>query len=148
MSNTICLHLFLLAFAKKPSVHLRAKDDASVPKLKNKLIEASRVYSKDKETVSWFVMQSVHDKRDFTIVERYEKESVRALPLANVRVLWHTVLTQDRARNITLTTPTGRLLTPTSSLFWRATWTSGGSRSSTHRKMLLSNKHHCRISRP
>jgi len=34
------------------------------------------VYSKDKETVSWFVMQSVHDKRDFTIVERYEKESV------------------------------------------------------------------------
>lgn len=55
---------------------MRAKDSASVPKLKNKLIEASRVYSQDKETVSWFVMQSVHDPRDFTIVERYEKESV------------------------------------------------------------------------
>jgi hypothetical protein len=55
---------------------MRAKDDASVGKLKNKLIEASRVYSKDKETLSWFVMQSVHDPRDFTIVERYEQESV------------------------------------------------------------------------
>jgi len=73
------LHLSLFAFAEQVSVHLRAKDDASVPKLKNKLIEASRVYSKDKETVSWFVMQSVHDQRDFTIVERYEKESVCAL---------------------------------------------------------------------
>jgi len=56
-----------------------------VPKLKNKLIEASRVYSKDKETVSWFVMQSVHDQRDFTIVERYEKESVSALFEISVR---------------------------------------------------------------
>ena len=55
---------------------MRAKDEASIPKLKNKLIEASRVYSKDKETISWFVMQSVHDKKDFTIVERYEQESV------------------------------------------------------------------------
>jgi hypothetical protein len=55
---------------------MRAKDDASVGKLKNKLIEASRVYSQDKETLSWFVMQSVHDPRDFTIVERYEQESV------------------------------------------------------------------------
>lgn len=59
------------------TVHLRAKDDPeSISKLKNKLIEASRVYSKDKETLSWFVMQSVADKCDFTIVERYEKESV------------------------------------------------------------------------
>ena len=59
------------------TVHLRAKDDPTcISKLKNKLIEASRVYSKDKETLSWFVMQSVHDQRDFTIVERYEKESV------------------------------------------------------------------------
>jgi len=59
-------------------VHLRAKDssETTITKLKNKLIEASRVYSKDKETISWFVMQSVHDPRDFTIVERYEKESV------------------------------------------------------------------------
>lgn len=59
------------------TVQLRAKDDSTaISKLKNKLIEASRVYSKDKETLSWFVMQSVHDPRDFTIVERYEKESV------------------------------------------------------------------------
>lgn len=60
------------------TVHLRAKDDpTAISKLKNKLIEASRVYSKDNETLSWFVMQSVHDPRDFTIVERYEKGSVR-----------------------------------------------------------------------
>lgn len=60
------------------TVHLRAKNDPeAIRKLKNKLIEASRVYSKDKETLSWFVMQSVHDARDFTIVERYEQESVR-----------------------------------------------------------------------
>jgi hypothetical protein len=59
------------------TVHLTAKSDpACIAKLKNKLIEASRVYSQDKETVSWFVMQSVFDSREFTIVERYEKESV------------------------------------------------------------------------
>ncbi len=59
------------------TVHLRAKssDPAIIQKLKNKLIEASRVYSKDTETLSWFVMQSVHDPRDFTIIERYEKEA-------------------------------------------------------------------------
>ena len=65
------------------TVHLRAKDEASVPKLKNKLIEASRVYSQDKETVSWLVMQSVHDPRDFTIVERYEQESSQKYHLEN-----------------------------------------------------------------
>lgn len=59
------------------TVHLHANDDpSSVEKLKAKLIEASRVYSQDKETVSWFVMQSTSDPRDFTIVERYEQESV------------------------------------------------------------------------
>ena len=60
-------------------VHLYAKDDAeSISKLSAKLVEASQVYSKDHETLSWFVMQDVHDKRKFTIVERYLKESVRA----------------------------------------------------------------------
>lgn len=54
-----------------------AKDDpTAISKLKNKLIEASEVYSKDKETVSWLVMQDHKDPRAFTIVERYEKESV------------------------------------------------------------------------
>jgi len=66
-------------------VHMRAasSDPALLQKLKNKLIEASRTYSKDKETVSWFVMQSVHDERDFTIVERYEKESSQKYHLEN-----------------------------------------------------------------
>jgi hypothetical protein len=55
---------------------MRAKnDEESIGKLKAKLEEASQVYSKDKETVSWFVMQSTSDPQDFTIVERYEQES-------------------------------------------------------------------------
>ena len=61
-------------------VHLYAKDDEeSLKKLTAKLIEASRVYSQDKETLSWYVMQSTSDKRAFTIVERYEQESVSYL---------------------------------------------------------------------
>jgi hypothetical protein len=59
-------------------VHLYANDDPShISKLKDKLMEASLVYSKDKETLSWFVMQDVNDPRKFTIVERYLRESVR-----------------------------------------------------------------------
>ena len=65
-------------------VHMKAKSDPIfVEKLKNKLIEASQVYSKDKETVSWLVMQSVFDKREFTIVERYEQESSQQYHLNN-----------------------------------------------------------------
>jgi quinol monooxygenase YgiN len=59
------------------TVHLHANDHPdSVDKLKAKLVEASRISSKDKETISWFVMQSTSDPRDFTIVERYENEGV------------------------------------------------------------------------
>ena len=59
-------------------VHLYAKPEAeAIAKLKAKLVEASQVYSKDKETLSWFVMQDTVDPRAFTIVERYLKESVR-----------------------------------------------------------------------
>ncbi|TPX11031.1 uncharacterized protein E0L32_008068 [Thyridium curvatum] len=66
------------------TVHLRANSDpASVDKLKAKLAEASRVYRKDKETLDWFVMQSVHDPRDFTIVERYENEGSQKYHLEN-----------------------------------------------------------------
>ena len=61
-------------------VHLYAKDSAeSISKLHNKLVEASDVYCKDRETISWFVMQDHQDKRAFTIVERFEHESVRCL---------------------------------------------------------------------
>ena len=63
------------------TVHLTAKSDPEcIRKLKNKLVEASRVYSQDRETVSWLVMQSVSDQCEFTIVERYEKESEGATP--------------------------------------------------------------------
>ena len=59
------------------TVHLHANDDpASVEKIKLKLIEAARVYRQDKETVDWFVMQDVNDPRSFSVVERFEKESV------------------------------------------------------------------------
>lgn len=63
------------------TVHLYANDDPeSIEKIKLKLIEAARVYRKDKETADWLVMQDVHDPRAFTIVERFEQESVGAPP--------------------------------------------------------------------
>lgn len=59
------------------TVHLHCNSDAeSITKLKAKLIEAARVYRKDRETVDWLVMQDVHDPRSFSIVERFENESV------------------------------------------------------------------------
>lgn len=67
-------------------VHLYAKDSPTdIEKLKNKLVEASRVYSKDRETIGWHVMQDHQDPRAFTIVERYERESVSS-PLVNFSV--------------------------------------------------------------
>ncbi|KAK1688473.1 hypothetical protein BDP55DRAFT_656010 [Colletotrichum godetiae] len=76
--------------AQKPNmvytltVHLHANDQPdSVERIKAKLIEASRVYSKDRETVSWFVMQDVHDPRSFTIVERFETEYSQKYHLEN-----------------------------------------------------------------
>jgi hypothetical protein len=59
-------------------VHLYTKEDpSSIEAVKAKLVEASSIYSKDKETLSWFVMQDDKDPRKFCIVERYAKESVR-----------------------------------------------------------------------
>ncbi|KAL4796661.1 hypothetical protein BDV19DRAFT_360751 [Aspergillus venezuelensis] len=65
-------------------VHMRAKpDQESITKLKAKLQEASAVYSNDKETLSWHVMQSVHDPQDFCIVERYLNEASQSYHLNN-----------------------------------------------------------------
>ncbi|KAK9481989.1 hypothetical protein V1527DRAFT_477846 [Lipomyces starkeyi] len=65
-------------------VHLRAKPDAEcISALHAKLLEASSIYSKDHETLSWFVMQSVHDPQDFTIVERYLNEGSQKYHLEN-----------------------------------------------------------------
>lgn len=59
-------------------VHLQAKEGKDVEeKIRSKLIEASNVYVKDPETLSWFVMQDNADSTKWTIVERYESESVR-----------------------------------------------------------------------
>lgn len=64
-------------------VHLVAKDDAEcIRKLSAKLVEASQVYSQDKETLSWFVMQDTKEPRKFCIVERYAQESVCYFPFS------------------------------------------------------------------
>lgn len=77
-------------------VHLYAKDDEeSLKKLTAKLIEASRVYSQDKETLSWHVMQSTSDKRAFTIVERYEQESVSKPKYKKEVMYWLVVQSQE-----------------------------------------------------
>ncbi|KAI9352645.1 hypothetical protein BDR26DRAFT_197926 [Obelidium mucronatum] len=58
-------------------VHLYTKDDpAVIASVAAKLAEASQIYMKDKGTISWFVMQDHVDKRAFTIVERYDQESI------------------------------------------------------------------------
>lgn len=51
-------------------------DETAIAKVKAKLVEASQVYIKDKETIDWHVMQDVSDPRKFTIVERFVDEGV------------------------------------------------------------------------
>ncbi|KAJ7505553.1 hypothetical protein B0H11DRAFT_2220978 [Mycena galericulata] len=65
-------------------VHMHAKEGADVEqKIRNKLIEASQVYSKDRGTIDWFVMQDEKDPRAWSIVERYEQESSLEVHQAN-----------------------------------------------------------------
>ncbi|KAF2215682.1 hypothetical protein CERZMDRAFT_120026 [Cercospora zeae-maydis SCOH1-5] len=65
-------------------VHLHAKaGEENISKLIAKLQEASQVYSKDKETLGWFVMQDHKDPQAFTIVERYAHESSQKYHLEN-----------------------------------------------------------------
>jgi hypothetical protein len=67
------------------TVHLHCNEDPeSIVRLKAKLVEAARIYRKDKETADWLVMQDVHDPRSFTIVERFENESVCCVSLAPI----------------------------------------------------------------
>ena len=79
------------------TVHLYANDKAdSIDRIKAKLIEAARIYRKDKETIDWLVMQDVHDPRAFTIVERFANESVSSSQLERARGLSLTVSTQSQ----------------------------------------------------
>lgn len=74
-------------------VHLYAKEGKEVEeKLRNKLIEASQVYSKDTETIGWHVMQDHKDPRKWCIVERYEHESVSYPRPAEVEPLSHRIV--------------------------------------------------------
>ena len=63
-------------------VHLVAKPE-HVETLRLKLIEASQIYSKDKETIAWIVSQSTTNPREFSIIERYESESSQQYHLGN-----------------------------------------------------------------
>lgn len=63
-------------------VHLVAKED-KIETLKAKLIEASRIYSQDKETLDWYVSQSTTNKAEFSIVERYLNEDSQQYHLSN-----------------------------------------------------------------
>jgi len=66
------------------TVHLRSlPDETSISKIKAKLVEASRIYSSDHETLSWFVSQSTSDPQDFTIIERYKNEDSQKFHLEN-----------------------------------------------------------------
>lgn len=60
--------------------HLTAKDSPdAIDKLKSKLVEASAVFGKDRETLAWIPMQDAVDRRRFTVVERYRDESVSVI---------------------------------------------------------------------
>jgi hypothetical protein len=75
------------------SVHLYCNEDPeSIPRLKAKLVEAARIYRKDRETIDWLVMQDVHDPRAFTIVERFENEAVS---LIDFGPLWSILASAD-----------------------------------------------------
>ncbi|KAG6572860.1 antibiotic biosynthesis monooxygenase [Phytophthora cinnamomi] len=62
-------------------VNLYAKDGKDVEEqLRAKLADASQTYSKDASVIGWHPMQNISDPRKWTIVERYDQESVRTLP--------------------------------------------------------------------
>ncbi|BFZ65159.1 hypothetical protein YB2330_006322 [Saitoella coloradoensis] len=63
-------------------VHLRALPEHAET-LSLKLIEASRIYRQDRETIDWHVMRDTADPTKFCIVERYEKESSQEFHLNN-----------------------------------------------------------------
>ncbi|CAH0475628.1 unnamed protein product [Peronospora belbahrii] len=57
-------------------VNLYAKDGKDVEeKLRAKLAEASKTYSKDASVLGWHVLQNTSDPRKWTLVERYDQES-------------------------------------------------------------------------
>ena len=52
--------------------------------MKALLAEASQTYSKDQGTINWFVMQDTQDPTAWSIVERYDQESVSRSELSRV----------------------------------------------------------------
>ncbi|KAJ7132318.1 hypothetical protein C8R44DRAFT_612525 [Mycena epipterygia] len=65
-------------------VHMYVKEGKEVEeKMRAKLTEASQIYSKDPETINWFVMQDSKDPRAWCIVERFEQESSLKIHVEN-----------------------------------------------------------------
>ncbi|GAA6059471.1 hypothetical protein JCM10212_005410 [Sporobolomyces blumeae] len=62
--------------------HAQVKPE-HVEDMKNKLVEAAAIYSKDKETIQWLVHQDTKDETKFVIVERFEHESSQKYHLEN-----------------------------------------------------------------
>jgi hypothetical protein len=116
------------------TVHLYANDHPdSISRIKAKLVEAARIYRKDKETVDWIVMQDVHDPRAFTIVERFENEGV-LLPTC-VPIPMEANNGYSRVRNTISRILTGRLSILTSSHSLIDPWISAGTKNSILAKM-------------
>ncbi|KAF1774949.1 Dimeric alpha-beta barrel [Phytophthora cactorum] len=57
-------------------------DDGVEDQLRAKLAEAAQTYSKDVGVLGWYPMQNVSDSRKWTIVERYDQESVLSMALS------------------------------------------------------------------
>lgn len=53
------------------------------PLVRAKLLEGSKIYLRDRGTLSWFVMEDSKDERSFTIVERYEDEAALKVHIEN-----------------------------------------------------------------
>ncbi|GAA5985832.1 hypothetical protein JCM11641_005314 [Rhodosporidiobolus odoratus] len=62
--------------------HVTTKPE-HVQDMKNELKKASEIYSEDKGTVGWHVMQDEKDETKFGIVERFEEESSQEVHLSN-----------------------------------------------------------------
>lgn len=58
-------------------VHLYAKDSPEmVGKVHKTLVEAAKVYGRDKGTVAWLPVQDIADQRAFSVFEKFDSENV------------------------------------------------------------------------
>ena len=95
------------------TVHLYANEKPdSIDRIKAKLIEAARIYRKDKETIDWLVMQDVHDPRAFTIVERFENEGVCSAVFTPLLPMQHLTIILPQSQKYHLENPYWKTFDP------------------------------------